>query len=323
MSARSTRCIASANCKTSGLGDECLDTARWHGSAHLYLRELVELHRGQPGLIRTLAPPDALRERLRGAWRRASPSDPARQRTFFSLAAPHVPGARPGSRTRAGVTWPRHCRRDDAEQPDEPRLVVVSAPASEDHRHARRRGWPGCRGRCSGRRGAPPARPRAWQPEQRGGILVDLKGGSRRRSCSGAGRWLSSSTRARSSSRARTVTRSWAAIGLVAPGNGLVIVDASDSSAKGPAPKRLADAIAAAGGTVRGFKSPREGALAGWIESEARERGLTSRPAPQGARRAGRRVRPRGRRRPLLSDEDRVDGARQARPVPGRVADHA
>jgi DNA polymerase III subunit delta len=66
-----------------------------------------------------------------------------------------------------------------------------------------------------------------------------------------------------------------AAIGLVAPGNGLVIVDASDSSAKGPAPKRLADAIAAAGGTVRGFKSPREGALAGWIESEARERGLT------------------------------------------------
>ncbi|MFL5672996.1 MAG: DNA polymerase III subunit delta [Chloroflexota bacterium] len=66
-----------------------------------------------------------------------------------------------------------------------------------------------------------------------------------------------------------------AAIELVAPGNGLVIVDASDSGAKGPAPKRLADAIAAAGGTVRGFKSPREGALAGWIESEARDRGLT------------------------------------------------
>ena len=65
-----------------------------------------------------------------------------------------------------------------------------------------------------------------------------------------------------------------AAIGLVAPGNGLVILDASDSGAKAPAPKRLADAIAAAGGTVRGFKSPREGALAGWIEAEARERGL-------------------------------------------------
>jgi DNA polymerase III delta subunit len=53
-----------------------------------------------------------------------------------------------------------------------------------------------------------------------------------------------------------------------------VILDASDSGAKAPAPKRLADAIAAAGGTVRAFKSPREGALAGWIEAEARERGL-------------------------------------------------
>ncbi len=65
-----------------------------------------------------------------------------------------------------------------------------------------------------------------------------------------------------------------AAIGLVAPGNGLVILDASDSGAKAPAPKRLADAVAAAGGTVRGFKSPREGALAGWVEAEARERGM-------------------------------------------------
>ena len=44
-----------------------------------------------------------------------------------------------------------------------------------------------------------------------------------------------------------------------------------------PTPKRLADAIAAAGGTVRQFKSPREGALAGWIEAEARERGLAAR----------------------------------------------
>jgi len=69
-----------------------------------------------------------------------------------------------------------------------------------------------------------------------------------------------------------------AAIGLVAPGNGLVVLDASDSGARGPAPKRLADAIAAAGGIVRGFKSPREGALTGWIEAEARERGLVLAP---------------------------------------------
>ena len=61
---------------------------------------------------------------------------------------------------------------------------------------------------------------------------------------------------------------------VVAPGNALAVLDASQSGAKGPTPKRVADAIAAAGGTVRQFKSPREGALAGWIEAEARERGL-------------------------------------------------
>ena len=105
-----------------------------------------------------------------------------------------------------------------------------------------------------------------------------------------------------------------AAIGLVAPGNGLVILDASDSGAKAPAPKRLADAIAAAGGTVRQFKSPREGALAGWIEAEARERGMQLAPGRrQDPGRAGRWLRSRGGRRTQPADADRVDGARQAR----------
>ncbi|MEA2620917.1 MAG: polymerase subunit delta [Chloroflexota bacterium] len=62
---------------------------------------------------------------------------------------------------------------------------------------------------------------------------------------------------------------------LVAPGNALVILDASQSTARAPAPKRLADAVAAAGGQVRPFMSPKGGALAGWVEAEARERGLT------------------------------------------------
>ena len=65
-----------------------------------------------------------------------------------------------------------------------------------------------------------------------------------------------------------------AAIGSLAPGNGLVILDASQSGAKAPSQKRLADAIAAAGGAVRRFDAPRRGALAGWIETEARQRGL-------------------------------------------------
>lgn len=65
-----------------------------------------------------------------------------------------------------------------------------------------------------------------------------------------------------------------AAIASLAPGNGLVILDASQSGAKAPSQKRLADAVAAAGGAVRKFDSPRRGALAGWIEVEARQRGL-------------------------------------------------
>lgn len=65
-----------------------------------------------------------------------------------------------------------------------------------------------------------------------------------------------------------------AAIASLAPGNALVILDASQSGAKAPSQKRLAEAIAAAGGTVRKFDSPRRGALAGWIEAEARQRGL-------------------------------------------------
>ncbi len=89
-----------------------------------------------------------------------------------------------------------------------------------------------------------------------------------------AGRWPSSPTRAAWCSGTRTGTRSSALLEVVAPGNALAVLDASQSGAKGPTPKRLADAIAAAGGTVRQFKSPREGALAGWIEAEARERGL-------------------------------------------------
>lgn len=64
------------------------------------------------------------------------------------------------------------------------------------------------------------------------------------------------------------------AMASLAPGNALVMLDASQSGAKAPSQKRLADAVAAAGGTVRKFDSPRRGALAGWIEAEARGRGL-------------------------------------------------
>jgi DNA polymerase III delta subunit len=69
-----------------------------------------------------------------------------------------------------------------------------------------------------------------------------------------------------------------ASLELIASGNALVILDASQSGAKAPVPKRLADAVASAGGTVRQFRSPKGGALSGWIEAEARDRGLALAP---------------------------------------------
>ena len=108
---------------------------------------------------------------------------------------------------------------------------------------------------------------------------------------------------------------------VVAPGNALAILDASQSAARAPTPKRLADAIAAAGGAVRQFRAPKEGALAGWIEGEARERGLAAGARRgKGARRAGRRVRARGRHRAHVSDPAGLDGARQARALPRRAS---
>jgi len=65
---------------------------------------------------------------------------------------------------------------------------------------------------------------------------------------------------------------------VVAPGNALVILDASQSGAKSAVPKRLADAVAAGGGQVRQFQAPKGGGLTAWIDGEARERGLTLAP---------------------------------------------
>lgn len=63
-------------------------------------------------------------------------------------------------------------------------------------------------------------------------------------------------------------------IGLVAPGNALVFLEASKTGAKGPTQKKLVDAIAAAGGEVRAFTTPKAGNLSAWIENEARNQGV-------------------------------------------------
>ena len=62
------------------------------------------------------------------------------------------------------------------------------------------------------------------------------------------------------------------AIASLAPGNGLAIVEETESGAKDPPSKTLSEVIRDHGGDVRQFKALREGALAGWIEDRARER---------------------------------------------------
>lgn len=93
---------------------------------------------------------------------------------------------------------------------------------------------------------------------------------------------------------------------LVAPGNGLVIVEQSPSGAKGPGQGKLAAAIQSAGGLVRNHESPKEGQLAAWIESEARDRAihLGAGAAKELARRIGGFVRE--------GDADRRDQTRRA-----------
>ena len=113
-----------------------------------------------------------------------------------------------------------------------------------------------------------------------------------------------------------------AAMTVVAPGNALVILDASQSGAKAPVPKRLADAVAAAGGIVRQFQSPKGGG-AGRLDRGrgARARADARARDRQAPRRADRRQRPGGRRGTPPPDPDRIDGARQARPLPRHGAD--
>ncbi len=69
------------------------------------------------------------------------------------------------------------------------------------------------------------------------------------------------------------------AIEGLAPGNAVVIVEATtQSNPKGPGQKRLADAIAAGGGVAVRCMAPAPSGLGAWIETEARERGLALAP---------------------------------------------
>jgi DNA polymerase III delta subunit len=79
-----------------------------------------------------------------------------------------------------------------------------------------------------------------------------------------------------------------AALGAIAPGNGLVFLESSDGSRRSKALEDLAAAVAAAGGEVRELRAPKEGQLAAWIEQRAAERGVQL--APGAARELATRV---------------------------------
>ena len=78
------------------------------------------------------------------------------------------------------------------------------------------------------------------------------------------------------------------ALTTVAPGNGLAVLEETDSSAKEAPNKKLFEAIRDAGGVVRQLRAPREDGLATWIETRARERDI--RLGPGAARELATRV---------------------------------
>lgn len=62
---------------------------------------------------------------------------------------------------------------------------------------------------------------------------------------------------------------------LMAPSHGLLVIEETDAGKREAPHKAVADAIAAHGGEIRRFQAPSAGGLSAWIESRARERGIT------------------------------------------------
>ncbi len=84
------------------------------------------------------------------------------------------------------------------------------------------------------------------------------------------------------------------ALASVAPGNGLVFLEAVDASARrGATLDALRSAVGEAGGETRELRAPKEGQMAAWVESRATERGVRLGPgaAQELAKRVGAFVR--------------------------------
>jgi DNA polymerase III delta subunit len=122
----------------------------------------------------------------------------------------------------------------------------------------------------------PDGPPERWRPETDRGDPARLLGEIRERLATGSMFGAGSVAIVRGagflirSSEARDALLG--ALATVAPGNGLAVLEETESGAKEPPNKALAEAIRTAGGDVRQLKAPREGELAAWLEARSRER---------------------------------------------------
>ena len=64
------------------------------------------------------------------------------------------------------------------------------------------------------------------------------------------------------------------AMAALAPGNGLALLEETETGTKEPPGKAFVEAIRAAGGEIRKYEAPKEGGLAAWLEARARERSV-------------------------------------------------
>ena len=121
----------------------------------------------------------------------------------------------------------------------------------------------------------PAGPPDRWRPEERpesGRLLGEIRERLGTGTMFGAGS-LAIVSGAGALIRSSAGKEEFAAIlATVAPGNGLAVVEETESGARDAPSKTIADAIRGAGGLVTEHKAPREGALAAWIEGRARER---------------------------------------------------
>ncbi|HXG27148.1 MAG TPA: DNA polymerase III subunit delta [Candidatus Binatia bacterium] len=124
----------------------------------------------------------------------------------------------------------------------------------------------------------PEGEPERWRPEADGREPARLLGELRERLATGT-MWGAGSLAIVSGAGAMVRSKEQAAafasmLVTIAPGNGLLVAEVTESSVRDCPSTTVAEAMRAAGAAIRQFKAPGQRDLAGWIEARARERGI-------------------------------------------------